>query len=207
MKTVYLRRTSGNCFTSFVGECDKQSEIASTDFHWPSQLTSSSAPSANLNGNTYIYIFYIFQMMSDRMAQILMLDESFLRGWDAVLQTVFRPQVHHVIMWKHGLATRKVGFKVCVFPLPLSEPEEAPTGVHTTVMNSTVRVNWNEAQNVRGQLLGYKVPLPPDSRAQKSCLVCYLVETPDTKHFPDPRLDLECFPFTFVNPETKNLVR
>lgn len=85
---------------SFVGECDKQSEIASTDFHWPRQLTSSWVPSANLNGNTYIYIFYIFQMMSDRMAQILMLDESFLRGWDAVLQDVFRPQVHHMIMWK-----------------------------------------------------------------------------------------------------------
>lgn len=26
------------------------------------------------------------------------------------------------------------------------------------VMNSTVRVKWNEAQNVRGLLLGYKVP-------------------------------------------------
>lgn len=48
----------GIVFTSFVGECDKQSEIASTDFHWPSQLTSSWAPSANLNGNTYIYFLY-----------------------------------------------------------------------------------------------------------------------------------------------------
>lgn len=61
-------------------------------------------------------------------------------------------------------------------PLPPSEPEEAPTGVHTTVMNSTIRVKWNEAQNVRGQLLGYKVPFPPDSGAQRSSLVCYLVE-------------------------------
>lgn len=37
------------------------------------------------------------------------------------------------------------------------DPEEAPTGVSTTVMNSTVRVEWNEAQNVRGQLQGYKI--------------------------------------------------
>ncbi|KAM8755112.1 neural cell adhesion molecule L1.1-like isoform 2-T2 [Acanthopagrus schlegelii] len=37
------------------------------------------------------------------------------------------------------------------------KPEEAPTGVHTTVMNSTIRVKWNEAQNVRGRLLGYKI--------------------------------------------------
>lgn len=46
----------------------------------------------------------------------------------------------------------------------LSEPEEAPTGVATTVMNSTVRVKWNEAQNVRGLLLGYKVPVPLQPR-------------------------------------------
>ncbi|TDH11103.1 hypothetical protein EPR50_G00082370 [Perca flavescens] len=37
------------------------------------------------------------------------------------------------------------------------EPAEAPTGVTTTVMNSTVRVKWNEAQNVRGLLQGYKI--------------------------------------------------
>uniref|UniRef100_A0A8C2WXX3 Neural cell adhesion molecule L1 n=1 Tax=Cyclopterus lumpus TaxID=8103 RepID=A0A8C2WXX3_CYCLU len=37
------------------------------------------------------------------------------------------------------------------------EPEDPPTGVSTRVMNSTVRVQWNEAQNVRGVLLGYKV--------------------------------------------------
>lgn len=43
--------------------------------------------------------------------------------------------------------------------LSLTEPEEAPTGITTTVMNSTVRVKWNEAQNVRGLLLGYKVPV------------------------------------------------
>ncbi|XP_033485428.1 neural cell adhesion molecule L1.1-like isoform X1 [Epinephelus lanceolatus] len=36
-------------------------------------------------------------------------------------------------------------------------PEEAPTGVTTTVINSTVRVKWNEAKNVRGLLLGYKI--------------------------------------------------
>uniref|UniRef100_A0A7N6B015 Neural cell adhesion molecule L1 n=1 Tax=Anabas testudineus TaxID=64144 RepID=A0A7N6B015_ANATE len=37
------------------------------------------------------------------------------------------------------------------------KPEEAPTGVDTIVMNTTVRVRWNEAQNVRGLLLGYKI--------------------------------------------------
>ncbi|XP_034393266.1 neural cell adhesion molecule L1-like [Cyclopterus lumpus] len=37
------------------------------------------------------------------------------------------------------------------------EPEDPPTGVSTRVMNSTVRVQWNEAQNVRGVLLGYKI--------------------------------------------------
>ncbi|XP_037629580.1 neural cell adhesion molecule L1.1-like isoform X2 [Sebastes umbrosus] len=36
-------------------------------------------------------------------------------------------------------------------------PDDAPTGVTTTVMNSTIRVKWNEAQNVRGLLLGYKI--------------------------------------------------
>lgn len=43
--------------------------------------------------------------------------------------------------------------------LLLSEPEEAPTGVSTTVMNSTVRVSWKEAERVRGRLLGYRVAL------------------------------------------------
>ncbi|CAK6982232.1 neural cell adhesion molecule L1-like, partial [Scomber scombrus] len=36
-------------------------------------------------------------------------------------------------------------------------PEEPPGGVAVTVMNSTVRVMWNEAQRVRGLLLGYKI--------------------------------------------------
>ncbi|XP_067383598.1 neural cell adhesion molecule L1.1-like isoform X2 [Channa argus] len=36
-------------------------------------------------------------------------------------------------------------------------PEEAPTGIDTTVTNSTVRVRWTEAQNIRGLLLGYKI--------------------------------------------------
>lgn len=43
--------------------------------------------------------------------------------------------------------------------LLLSEPEEAPTGVSTAVMNSTIRVSWNKAQRVRGRLLGYRVAL------------------------------------------------
>uniref|UniRef100_A0A3Q2ZNG2 Neural cell adhesion molecule L1.1-like n=1 Tax=Kryptolebias marmoratus TaxID=37003 RepID=A0A3Q2ZNG2_KRYMA len=37
------------------------------------------------------------------------------------------------------------------------KPEEAPTGVSCVVTKSTVRVTWNEAQRVRGQLLGYKI--------------------------------------------------
>ncbi|XP_068601882.1 neural cell adhesion molecule L1.1-like [Brachionichthys hirsutus] len=36
-------------------------------------------------------------------------------------------------------------------------PEEAPTGISTVVMNSTIKVKWNEAQNVRGLLLGYRI--------------------------------------------------
>uniref|UniRef100_A0A3B4FEH7 Neural cell adhesion molecule L1.1-like n=1 Tax=Pundamilia nyererei TaxID=303518 RepID=A0A3B4FEH7_9CICH len=39
------------------------------------------------------------------------------------------------------------------------KPEEAPTGVSTTVLNSTIRVSWNKAQRVRGWLLGYRVAL------------------------------------------------
>ncbi|XP_029362749.1 neural cell adhesion molecule L1.1-like isoform X2 [Echeneis naucrates] len=37
------------------------------------------------------------------------------------------------------------------------KPEDAPTGVSSLVMNSTVRVTWNEVHNVRGLLLGYKI--------------------------------------------------
>lgn len=41
----------------------------------------------------------------------------------------------------------------------LLEPAEPPTGVTTTVINSTVTVKWDAAQDVRGLLLGYKVAL------------------------------------------------
>uniref|UniRef100_H3BYV2 Neural cell adhesion molecule L1 n=1 Tax=Tetraodon nigroviridis TaxID=99883 RepID=H3BYV2_TETNG len=37
------------------------------------------------------------------------------------------------------------------------KPAEAPTEVQTTVVNSTVTVKWNKAQNVRGLLQGYKI--------------------------------------------------
>ncbi|XP_020791244.1 neural cell adhesion molecule L1.1-like [Boleophthalmus pectinirostris] len=36
-------------------------------------------------------------------------------------------------------------------------PLEAPGGVNVTVVNSTAKVKWNEAENVRGLLLGYKI--------------------------------------------------
>uniref|UniRef100_A0A3P8TXX1 Neural cell adhesion molecule L1 n=1 Tax=Amphiprion percula TaxID=161767 RepID=A0A3P8TXX1_AMPPE len=36
-------------------------------------------------------------------------------------------------------------------------PEESPGGVSTLVKNRTVLVKWNEAQRVRGRLLGYKI--------------------------------------------------
>lgn len=39
----------------------------------------------------------------------------------------------------------------------LLEPADAPTGVKTSVTNSTVTVRWSGAQDVRGLLLGYKV--------------------------------------------------
>ncbi|XP_029291014.1 neural cell adhesion molecule L1.1-like isoform X2 [Cottoperca gobio] len=52
------------------------------------------------------------------------------------------------------------------------EPVEAPTGVTTTVIDSTVRVKWNEAQNVRGLLMGYKIYIrrvgPHDGRVRRS---------------------------------------
>uniref|UniRef100_A0A8C6U5L5 Neural cell adhesion molecule L1 n=1 Tax=Neogobius melanostomus TaxID=47308 RepID=A0A8C6U5L5_9GOBI len=50
-------------------------------------------------------------------------------------------------------------------------PLEAPGGVDVTVMNSTVRVKWNEAQNVRGLLLGYKVQLQHPSTAPQTRVV------------------------------------
>lgn len=37
------------------------------------------------------------------------------------------------------------------------EPEEPPTGITITVTNRSAIVRWNEAQNVRGRLLGYKI--------------------------------------------------
>ncbi|XP_054632880.1 neural cell adhesion molecule L1.1-like isoform X2 [Dunckerocampus dactyliophorus] len=36
-------------------------------------------------------------------------------------------------------------------------PEEAPSGVTVRVMNRTIALRWNEAQNVRGLLLGYRI--------------------------------------------------
>ncbi|XP_061910603.1 neural cell adhesion molecule L1.1-like isoform X2 [Entelurus aequoreus] len=51
-------------------------------------------------------------------------------------------------------------------------PEEAPSGVSVTVMNRTVAVKWNEAQNVRGLLLGYKIYIkrldPQGGRGRRS---------------------------------------
>ncbi|XP_078144162.1 neural cell adhesion molecule L1.1-like [Centroberyx gerrardi] len=38
-------------------------------------------------------------------------------------------------------------------------PLEAPGGVEVTVMNSTVRVRWDQAQRVQGLLLGYKIDM------------------------------------------------
>ncbi|KAK5864078.1 hypothetical protein PBY51_001051 [Eleginops maclovinus] len=52
------------------------------------------------------------------------------------------------------------------------EPEEAPTGISTAVMDSTVRVSWEEAKNVRGLLLGYKIYIqrlgPQGGRGRRS---------------------------------------
>ncbi|XP_044208310.1 neural cell adhesion molecule L1.1-like isoform X1 [Thunnus albacares] len=52
------------------------------------------------------------------------------------------------------------------------KPEEPPSGVKATVMNSTVRVTWNEAQRVRGLLRGYKIYIRrlgvPGARGRRS---------------------------------------
>uniref|UniRef100_A0A1A7YQW2 Neural adhesion molecule L1.1 n=1 Tax=Iconisemion striatum TaxID=60296 RepID=A0A1A7YQW2_9TELE len=37
------------------------------------------------------------------------------------------------------------------------KPEEPPTGISSTVKNSTVIITWNKAQRIRGRLLGYKI--------------------------------------------------
>ncbi|XP_077464722.1 neural cell adhesion molecule L1.1-like [Stigmatopora argus] len=51
-------------------------------------------------------------------------------------------------------------------------PEESPSGVVVRVMNRTVALRWNEAQNVRGLLLGYKIYIkrlgPEGGRARRS---------------------------------------
>uniref|UniRef100_A0A8D3B140 Neural cell adhesion molecule L1 n=1 Tax=Scophthalmus maximus TaxID=52904 RepID=A0A8D3B140_SCOMX len=51
------------------------------------------------------------------------------------------------------------------------KPDDAPTGVETTVMNSTVRVKWNEAQSIRGRLLGYKVPVTASHRLKTQIII------------------------------------
>ncbi|CAJ1084338.1 neural cell adhesion molecule L1.1-like [Xyrichtys novacula] len=52
------------------------------------------------------------------------------------------------------------------------KPEGAPSGISTIVTNSTVRVKWNEAQNVRGLLKGYKIYIkrlgPQGERVRRS---------------------------------------
>ncbi|XP_061683068.1 neural cell adhesion molecule L1.1-like isoform X1 [Syngnathoides biaculeatus] len=51
-------------------------------------------------------------------------------------------------------------------------PEESPSGVEVHVMNSTIAVSWNEAQKVRGRLLGYKIYIrrlgPENGRVRRS---------------------------------------
>uniref|UniRef100_A0A3B3ZY89 Neural cell adhesion molecule L1 n=1 Tax=Periophthalmus magnuspinnatus TaxID=409849 RepID=A0A3B3ZY89_9GOBI len=46
-------------------------------------------------------------------------------------------------------------------------PLEAPGGVSTSVTNSTVIVKWNEAQNVRGLLLGYKYQEEEEEQSER----------------------------------------
>lgn len=52
------------------------------------------------------------------------------------------------------------------------KPEDPPTGITTSVTNSTVRVHWKEAKRIRGLLLGYKIHLlrlgPQTGRGRRS---------------------------------------
>ncbi|XP_072222858.1 neural cell adhesion molecule L1.1-like isoform X1 [Leuresthes tenuis] len=52
------------------------------------------------------------------------------------------------------------------------KPGEAPSGVSSTVLNSTVIVTWNQIQKVRGLLLGYKIYIkrlgPQNGRGRRS---------------------------------------
>uniref|UniRef100_A0A3B3TTM8 Neural cell adhesion molecule L1.1-like n=1 Tax=Poecilia latipinna TaxID=48699 RepID=A0A3B3TTM8_9TELE len=67
------------------------------------------------------------------------------------------------------------------------KPEEPPTGVAFSVMNSTVRVTWNEAQNVRGHLLGYRVRLLTANYSRSS--LSYRI---NTEKFGFSRLTSDC---------------
>lgn len=81
----------------------------------------------------------------------------------------------------------------------LSEPDDAPTGVETTVMNSTVRVKWNEAQSIRGRLLGYKVPVTASHRLKTQIIIQYS----EFETFDDVTLDFNKLWFLVISPERR----
>uniref|UniRef100_A0A673A371 Neural cell adhesion molecule L1 n=1 Tax=Sphaeramia orbicularis TaxID=375764 RepID=A0A673A371_9TELE len=95
-------------------------------------------------------------------------------------------------------------------PAPVAEighsgedlPMEAPSGVSVTVMNSTVRVKWNEAQKVRGLLLGYKVKLI--TTIQQLTLCWFLVtEVPGLRLFSQYELSVTVFNSKGEGPRSK----
>lgn len=69
-------------------------------------------------------------------------------------------------------------------------PLQAPSGVAVEVKNSTVKVKWTEAKQVRGLLLGYKIYIkrlgPKVARRRRSLGEVYLAEEPV-----DPRREEE----------------
>nr|XP_020464728.1 neural cell adhesion molecule L1.1-like isoform X3 [Monopterus albus] len=75
------------------------------------------------------------------------------------------------------------------------KPEEAPTGVESFVMNSTVIVRWNEVQNVRGLLLGYKIYIrrlgPQGERGRRSLGKLHHKEKKDDRLERGKELDTE----------------
>uniref|UniRef100_A0A673A3D7 Uncharacterized protein n=1 Tax=Sphaeramia orbicularis TaxID=375764 RepID=A0A673A3D7_9TELE len=98
-------------------------------------------------------------------------------------------------------------------PAPVAEighsgedlPMEAPSGVSVTVMNSTVRVKWNEAQKVRGLLLGYKVKLITTIQQLTLCwfLVTTSEEVPGLRLFSQYELSVTVFNSKGEGPRSK----
>ncbi|XP_076022199.1 neural cell adhesion molecule L1.1-like [Genypterus blacodes] len=111
------------------------------------------------------------------------MDKHLHNGQDFQYKVLWRPAGGKGSHWSHGFAKAPpfavngtgtyTPYEIKVQavnslgagPMPTAEighsgedlPLDGPGGVTVTVMNSTVKVSWNEAQRVQGMLLGYKI--------------------------------------------------